>query len=229
MSFELQVRQRQAIARRLAGTGFGIQEFSWSSIGGQMFGWADYAVPVLTYRATHFQFVVGPRPHGGYYVFLRPAAQLTEDARTCGDWTAVEAAAQEWALALREEVEAVDPWTHLAASAPHISGPQPAEPNTFFSQAEQRLLALALDKMARDVATIRDLTADQRVLITSFLEEQKTAADRLGRRDWKGQFVGWVVNLFTTLALSEEARQTIGLAATAVLHAFGAQPPHLLR
>ena len=123
-----------------------------------------------------------------------------------------------WAIATARELTLADPWSDaigMGLVAPDTGLAEDA--NTSFSPVEKAELRQKLDRLMGEIVTVAKLPAEQRRLLAEFVGQQNAAADRLGRIDWKNQFVACALSLALALALSEEARRTMVTAMNGIV------------
>jgi hypothetical protein len=210
--------QKRDIGVSLAGVGLAFQDFAWQRRPGMAYGFTDSEVPTLVYLDTRFVFALAEDVWAAFRVYYIPAGDRHSASYQCLKWSNVLDAVTKWGLALREEIRAVDPWAALVSAAPKQIAPA-EEPNTAFNAVERERIGVALEQMRDEMIRLRIANEEQQKYIAAAFADQREAIGRLGRVDWKNQFVGWVINLVTTLGLSPDTQQMVGAAATAVLNA----------
>jgi hypothetical protein len=220
--------QKTHIDASLRAVGLPIQDFTWQWRPGMAWGFTDSEVPTLAYLDTRFVFALAEDAWEAFRVYYIPAGDRHSASHQCRKWSDVLDAVQRWAIALRQEISAGDPWAALVVAAPKQIA-RAEEPDTTFSPVERERIGVALDRMRDELFRLGVANEGQQKVLTAAFDEQRQKTGHFPRVDWSNQFVGWVLGLFTTLALSPEARQVVGAAATAVLNAAQVVIPLLSR
>jgi len=210
--------QKQDIGRCLTQAGFDLRDFKWQYRDGQAYGSTESQVPVLVYRDTNFVFAISEDPWVAFLAYWIPAGDRHSALAKCRNWGEVLTWLQRWTLALHQEINAVDPWAALASAAPKQIAPIDV-PNAAFTPAERERIGVALDRMRDEIFHLGVADKEQQRVLAAAFADQREKTGRFPRVDWANQFVGWVLGIFTTLALSPEAQQIVGAAATAVMRA----------
>ncbi|GJG88107.1 hypothetical protein tb265_32880 [Gemmatimonadetes bacterium T265] len=224
MSFELLTSQRNALFTALRGVSLNPNDFDWTSRRGDDVGWPASDVPTLAHRSEPFYFAVADNPYGGYNIAYSPGKQTRTVRLTQLIWDAVEVQIRDWAHAVRREVSQVDLWAQITG----VAGPLAVASSTFdnfpLTGAEIQVLETGLDRLRAEIQQNRSLDASQTQQLLAAVADIRSAADRVGKKDWVMIFVGALVSTLLAAAVQPEVARVIMDAAGVALQAIVGSP-----
>jgi hypothetical protein len=203
------------------------KDFEWTDVPTAVTATASrsrsYMVQALVHAPTDAWFIFDiDVERGHHYAIFRPGRQGPGEQINAGDWTSEIGYVQRWVEYVKREYEAPDLWGELTRQR-ELLADAPAEiENTPFAPEEQREIARQLREISEYVRRTHELSEAQQEVFEARLGYLEDAASRLGRIDWRNNFIGVMMTLFFESILPPETvRQTLVLTLRGLGHFFG--------
>ncbi|SRR6266550_3311326 len=236
MSTDLRPKQRSDLFVVVKETGFDPGEFEWRVVTGEWAGFDKFqTVPALLHKPTSKVFSLALIPgdtagyvnrHGSWAVYSTPGEDGPHEQREYISWDTVLEEARQWLRRIRED-SGPDLWAQAAEQQRLLESGE-GLPNTPFSPEERERLFATLDRLRDGILQTQELGAEQTAALRTAIEGGKSAAGRLGRKDWFMYFLGTVTSLAISAAFApDQARHLWQAAVHAVLWVLQAPPPLL--
>ncbi len=222
--------QRNDVLARVTASGLDPRDFTWGTERtADWTGFNGYAADALAHSPTGYYalfFAPGAvglsylsnvpqlrltRP-GEYVVAFEPGTESPRGKVIGVAWPNLLDAVALWLALVKREHDAPDLWADLAAIAPpalNVLLVHVEEPNAPFTPPERERLAKSLDDIRDQLAALYDLTAEQIGVMNSGFAELHGASGRLGKRDWKGILINWLLSIATTAGFAPDARRAL--------------------
>jgi hypothetical protein len=121
-------------------------------------------------------------------------------------WGSVVIIAGEWAMRVKFERDAEDPWNVLPPfEAGSVLGDGGENENEPFSAEEAKLIHAKLDELLRRLNETHELGSEERAALGGAIQNLHESTERLTRKEWKAAFLGWFVGLVMNKALATES------------------------
>jgi hypothetical protein len=183
-------------------------------------------VSVLTHDPTGYWFTFDLDTQSRHHCTFRPGIQSPEEKHFPGGWDEQLHYVREWLRGVKEDWEAADIWQEYQAAARAL--PPGGESNTAFTQEERARIEQQLRAVLETVRETHALTREQYAALDAEVEDVLEATQRLARRDWRGYFIGAMVEVAVTHALSGSAlSDLLNLTLHGLSQLFGGGLPAL--
>ena|SRR2546429_499761 len=223
MSTELRPKKRNDLFLVVKEMGFDPVEFEWREVNGEWAGFTKFSiVPALVHKPTSKVFSLARLPSDGFVnqrgpwaIYSAPGEEGPSAVSEYNSWDTVLDEARQWLRRVRED-SGPDLWA-LAAEQRRLLESGEGLPNTPFSPDERKRLFASLDRLHDDFLQTQELDAERTAALRIAIEGGKSAAGRLGRKDWVMYFLGTVTSLAISSAFApDQARHLWQLAVQAV-------------
>jgi hypothetical protein len=221
--------QKNDVLARVRGAGLDPRDFVWVEQSSPAWsGWNGYQADTLVHKPTGYYCAVFDPPAavgamhlsdasipmltaGPYVAAFEPTHNGPRGRLVGVSLNSVLTGIEVWLAVVKREHEAPDLWAELTATdAPlNVLILELDGPNAPFTQPERERLATSLDQIRDHLAALYDLTAEQIGVMNSGFAELRSASERLGKKDWKGILINWLLTIATTAGFTPEARQAL--------------------
>lgn len=223
-SIELLQSQKNELLQHIKTAHMNPSDFTWQEVESSFeegeFGFAR-RVSCLVYRNARFYYTFDLKG-GKHYAIFSPGKEFTREQQYPGSWAWQLKYFKDWLSCVAREVREQDLWAAFAEEAGTLmsSSPMALEEGSF-TPVERSSLTEKLSEIAERVDSISgtsEVIKEQTVYLKGALHKQS-------KRDWFFLFVGVLVTVGSTLALSPEE----GNAIVAYLKAVIGQVLQMLR
>jgi uncharacterized protein YejL (UPF0352 family) len=209
--------QKNDFFRRIERVGLDPAAFHWGEISlCRRDQTSTFTVPALIHSASGYYFAFGGRGGGGdFYIYFSP------DSRGHGwdpseTWGGVQGWFDRWAKHLRQELDERDLWDELLARRSALQSTTVAD-NTPFTGDERRRIAETLARIEAEVTRSNRFSAEQVRILHEKLDEMRSSAERLGRKDWQMFALGTLASIVISAAFApDQARAVVEEVAQAL-------------
>ncbi len=192
---ELLKSQRAEIAKVLAESGLSPREFIWEDIKD-----AQSLVHAKTkYYFTFDRFKDDDQGSLIWECVFSPGPEELEGYDYASSWYGVSSIFTEWVKRLKAEVEAEDPWAEVEEE---FAGEWTTS-NEKFTVTEIKKLDARLDEIKAYLLEHADDNEKTKKSIETGIEELKSSARAIGKKDWAMMFAGWFFTQCADWAVSQ--------------------------
>jgi hypothetical protein len=134
-----------------------------------------------------------------------------------------------WLKNLRHELDERDLWGELVAQRSALQAGPGADNNAPFTVDERRQITEHLARVEGQIAVSRSLSVEQTRFLHERLEDMRTAAERLGRKDWQIFALGIVATLIISAAFAPDEARAVAQEVAQALNWLATHSPRLPR
>lgn len=219
----LTAAQRVAIAEVLRVRGLDSALFRWEGVAGEAVGSVGWQEPCLRYIGSEFTFCLYQDPYSAWCVVFSPGEDQSRSTVGKLSWAGVLDHLEIWAVVLRAELKAVDPWSivdHIASGA-ESSG---SVDNGPFTAEERESVARSLEEVLRELRGHAAYSAVQFEIIQQQFAEMRAASERIGKKDWVTMSLGTIMSTAMAAALDPLQAQHLWSALSSSLTWLSSMP-----
>jgi hypothetical protein len=135
-----------------------------------------------------------------------------------GDWEFTEHLVTHWLPRVHEEATAPDLWDSVGKPTTlAVASSSPDLDNRPFTATERSQTSEALHRIEARLLVAQEFQATEVIVIREGFRHLEEVTDRIGRKDWLLLFIGQLVSLFFSLALSgPDSQQILDFAGNAM-------------
>lgn len=215
--------QRNDVLEILTHHGLNPSDFQWREAPvDPVPGYFDAAhVSEIAHRSTEYQFRFDLRGNNDHMCHFSPGPNAPEEFRPCDNWHTMLVWVKQWALRLKQELDAPDLWAPYLVEDRFLRASIAAGSDGTFTKEEKPNLHAALDQIKHQLLDHIGVQEEFRSVVSERFDYLKEAADRSRRPDWINIFLGTMLGLIVTVAIpAEEAREWLGFASDALSDIF---------
>jgi hypothetical protein len=208
--------QKNEVFRRVSGASLRPEAFEWVTelmpeyeMGRKT---DDYSVSTLRHRSTGYFFTFGQ-----YRVRFSPGIKTKVELEDHNlEWNRKFQLLAVWLRVVKEEDEAPDLWAAIESERALSDAASTSTNNEPFTPQERSEIAKGLEEVKQYLVEAKQMEARQADLVNGQLAYLRTAADRMGRKDWLNVAFSVFSGMVLFLSLPPEQAGALGRLTTAL-------------
>ena len=133
-------------------------------------------------------------------------------------WDYLMSVVRTWLRNLKREISVLDPWAEFEILSSTPTAMNLGNPEAHFTSDEIKIVHAQLDSLEAEMERLQLGSSVERQAIRKAFEDLKTAAERIGKKDWRLVFVGTMASMVLEKVVSSGTMRSLWTLIDSAFH-----------